>query len=373
MTDEGETTWGDPDRKPDLKFTGGRFDGVGFPLDGIQELAKYQKLVLEMAKQVWADKNPGKPVPENIADLVRLRLVGVRQGSQKTYFATDPSPMFPGAPTLRELTEEAIHDLFDSIIKRNFEPLEAATPGVITAARAIGSGFKGEEAIAVRPESSDEVRFGAAQHRELLDALRGLRFERSGTLVGILYNLEAANKFSLVDGQGRTIPAKFSDSAVWEALHTLHSQQDVADLIWIDGDYVISELDGSVVRVTEVREANMFGESVNPWAVRLATFAALPEGHAEGEGERIEVYALQAALEVLTSITSAGWQEPAIFPDLDGGVRMEWLTDNSHTVLTVDNDVHFYGFHLNADTDEEAIEEPIGVRDALRFVERFAK
>ncbi len=373
MTDEGETSRDQPERRPDLKFTGGRFDGLGFPLDGIQELAKYQKLVIEMAKQLWAEKNPGRPLPENIADLVRLRLVDIQPGSQKTYFASDPAPMFPGAPTLRELTEDAIYDLFDSIIKHNFKPLEAASPGVITAARAIGSGFTGEEAIAVRPERHDEVRFGVPQHRELLDALRGMRFERSGTLVGILYNLEAANKFSLVDGQGRTIPARFTDPTVWEALHTLHSRQDVADLIWIDCDYVISELDGSVVRISEVREANMFGKSANPWAVRLATFAALPEGHADGEGERTEVFALEAALEVLTSISGAGWNEPAIFPALDGGVRMEWLTENSHTVLTVDNEAHFYAFHLNAETDEEAIEEPVGASDALRFVERHAK
>lgn len=160
---------------------------------------------------------------------------------------------------------------------------------------------------------------------------------------------------------------------MWAALHTLHSQQAEADLIWIECDYVISELDGTVLRITEVREANLFGKSANSWAVRLAKFAALPEGHAEGEGDRTEVFALLAALEVLDAISDAGWAEPAIFPALDGGVRMEWLTDHEHTVLTVDNDAHFYGFHLNDETDEEAIDEPVGVKSAVAFVEKFIK
>lgn len=373
MADEGDATSGQFERKPDLKFTGGRFDGVGFPLDGTQELAKYQRLVLEVAKQIWTASNPGKALPNDFADQVRLRLVDIQSGSQKTYFAHDESTIFPGIPTLRKLTEEAVYALFDEIVKSNYGSLEEATPGVVTAARAIASGFSGDEAIALRPERPDEVRFGLVEHRALLDGLRGLRYERTGTLVGILYNLEAANKFSLVDGQGRTIAAKFSDTAVWAALHTLHNQQEIADLIWIDCDYVISELDGTVLRITEVREANLFGKSGNPWAVRLAEFGALPEGHADGEGERTEVFALLAAIEALDAISDAGWPEPAIFPSLDGGVRMEWLSNHEHTVLTVDNNVHFYGFHLNDETDEEAIDEPVGVKSALAFVERFIK
>jgi hypothetical protein len=52
---------------------------------------------------------------------------------------------------------------------------------------------------------------------------------------------------------------------------------------------------------------------------------------------------------------------------------MEWLTEHAHTVLTVDNDARFYGYHLNGETDEEAIDEPVGVKSALAFVERFIK
>lgn len=356
--------------KPDLKFVGGRFDGEGFPLDGLPELYKYQRLVLEVAKQVWVEQNPGKKLPSDIADQVRLRLLEVKKGSQKTFFAPEREA-FPGIPTLRELALDTTYALFDEIIKNNFGVLAQATPGVVTAVRGIGSGFGEDEAVAVRPERPDEVRFGPSHHRALLAGLRGLRFERSGTLVGILHSLDATNKFSLVDGQGRTINGKFSERPVWAALHTLHNQQGEADLIWLDCDYLISENDGTVVRINEVREANLFGKSSDPWAIRLAKFAALPEGHAGGEGERTEVFAVQAALEVLTAISESGWEEPAIFADLDGGVRMEWLFEGQHLVITVDNDAQFYGFFLNGSTDEEASEEPAGVAAALEFIERF--
>ncbi len=52
---------------------------------------------------------------------------------------------------------------------------------------------------------------------------------------------------------------------------------------------------------------------------------------------------------------------------------MEWLTEHSHTVLTVDNDANFYAFHLNVETDEEASDEPVGPKNAVAFVERFIK
>lgn len=181
MGGNGDASFSEPARKPDLKFTGGRFNGGGFPLDGIQELAKYQRLVFEVAKQIWTEANPGKPLPDSFADQVRLRLVDIKPGSQKTYFAGDDTIAFPGVPTLRQLTEEAIHALFDDIVKSNYGVLEEASPGVVTAARAIASGFSDDEAIAVRPERPDEVKFGLTEHRALLGALRGLRYEGCAT------------------------------------------------------------------------------------------------------------------------------------------------------------------------------------------------
>lgn len=373
MADQGEGFFDDEQPKPDLKFSGGRFEGVGFPLDRIHELTKYQRLLVEVARQIWAEQNPGKSLPDNFDDKVRLRLIDLQPGSQKTYFAPEEGLKFPGVPSIRDMAEDTIYSLFSQIVANNFGQIAAATPGVVTAFKAIGNGFSDEEMVAIRPESPQEVRYGIVEHRALVRALRGVRTDRTGTLIGIIDNLERANKFSLVDGVGQSIGAKFSDNEVWAALHTLHNQKDKADLIWIECDYEVSEVDGTVVKITEVRDANLFAKSTNKWAVRLAKFAALPEGHADGEGERTEVHAVEAALSVLDSITESGWQEPAIFPSLDGGVRMEWLSDNEHTVLTVDNDANFYAFHLNDETDEEAIEEPVGVKNALAFLERFVQ
>lgn len=50
---------------------------------------------------------------------------------------------------------------------------------------------------------------------------------------------------------------------------------------------------------------------------------------------------------------------------------MEWLTDTSHAVLTVDDDAHFFAYFVNDQTDEEVSEEPIGAPAAIAFVDRF--
>ena len=40
-------------RTPDLKFTGGRFDGVGFPLDAIQQLARSPSSRMQVMARSW--------------------------------------------------------------------------------------------------------------------------------------------------------------------------------------------------------------------------------------------------------------------------------------------------------------------------------
>jgi hypothetical protein len=81
--------------------------------------------------------------------------------------------------------------------------------------------------------------------------------------------------------------------------------------------------------------------------------------------------ASHAATEVLNEIAKAGWAEPAIFPTIPGELRMEWLTEHSHTVLTVDNNACFFAFHLDIETGEEACIEPVGTKNAVAFLENF--
>jgi hypothetical protein len=355
---------------PDITFDGGRFVGVGFPLDAIQELHKYQRLVVEVAKQLWQEQNPGKRLPENIADQVRLRLTGVRPGSVKVDFSSETTLSFPGLPTLRDQSMDYVNSVLAEIIAKNFRTLLKATPGTVTGFRGLASGLNSDEVMKVRPERPDQVVFSLDDHRALLVALRGRRFERTGTLVGVLDNLSSVNKFALIDGQNRSIEGAFSDATVWDALHTLHSRRAIADLIWIDCDYTINE-DGSVAKITEVRDANLFADSKDRWARKLAKFAALPEGRHEGLGIRVEIGPIEAALQILTSVSQASWLEPAVFSSLEGGVRMEWTRDSSHTVLSVDDNNKIYAFHLDDENDIEDSEEPRNVEDAISFLGKY--
>lgn len=103
---EGDGALREDHRKPALKLTCGRFDGEGFPLDGIQELAKYQRLVHEVAMQTWAEANFGKRLPVDYAAQGRPRLAQIKPASQNTFFASDEA--FPGIPAMRELSELSV-------------------------------------------------------------------------------------------------------------------------------------------------------------------------------------------------------------------------------------------------------------------------
>ena len=61
---------------------------------------------------------------------------------------------------------------------------------------------------------------------------------------------------------------------------------------------------------------------------------------------------------------------PAIFTgDIEEGeiLRMEWLTENSHTVFAITEDMTFYGFYLNTETDDTFSFE----NSSMKFMEAF--
>jgi hypothetical protein len=65
-----------------LRLTGGRFDGVGMPVETLVELAAYRDLVLGVAKELFRTTHPARQrVPRGFAERLQLRLRTVETGS----------------------------------------------------------------------------------------------------------------------------------------------------------------------------------------------------------------------------------------------------------------------------------------------------
>jgi hypothetical protein len=70
-----------------LRLSGGRFDEastgtVVFPLEVIAELARYERLLIKVARELWMDEHPTrKRAPKGFDEHLRLRLTAVETGS----------------------------------------------------------------------------------------------------------------------------------------------------------------------------------------------------------------------------------------------------------------------------------------------------
>ncbi|WP_167139648.1 hypothetical protein [Diaminobutyricimonas sp. TR449] len=351
-----------------LKFDGGRFNAQGFPLDGIDELEKYQRLVLEAAKKIWWEQHPtAKRLPRNFADRVRLRLTTVDRGSVIPVLEREPKLAVEQADLL-EMSIEYVDLMFESMVSRLTFP-DDIPDAMAKQAKLFGVRLAHDEKAIFRDGTASPISYTADRRKTFLRAIASETKVMSGTLIGTVRMLDAAQQFIFLDAQGRAIKGEFSKPAIFEELHEVHGLSEQADLVWIDCHYQLDERTGLPGRINEVSRAGLFAKSSNIWARQLAEFAALPEGWLDGEGERIELTPLAAALEMLDLVTHLALHEPSIFPDLDGGVRLEWLTGASHTVLTVNDEPFFSGYHLNIETGEEQFSDEMrGKGAALEFV-----
>jgi hypothetical protein len=355
-----------------LRFSGGRYEAVGFPLDGIDELQKYQRLVVEAAKKIWFEKYPDAVrLPPHFADRVRLRLTEVDKGSVVPVLERETQIAFPDIPDLLELSIDYVDETFDSMVARLQLPGDI-TEGMASVAKLFGVSFLGNEKATFRDGTGSPILYTVERRQAFLGALKANQEAVVGTLIGSIGMLNATKEFTLVDGGGNVIKGDFSNATIFDDLHEVHKLREKADLVWLVCSYLINREDGSVVKINDVEDAGLFAKSSNRWAGPVSELAVLGDGWLDGEGKRIALTPLAAALDVLGSIDELSLEEPSIFADTEGGVRLEWLTSNSHTVLSVGDDAKFSGYHLNiSDGGEDSVEGVVGKSQALDFVRGY--
>ena len=89
------------ERFEELRFTGGRFDTSGLPVEVLPELNKYCELVSEVAKALYFKDNPARRrLPNRFEEGLRLRLSDIQRGSvtpviERETPVTDPNLVDP--------------------------------------------------------------------------------------------------------------------------------------------------------------------------------------------------------------------------------------------------------------------------------------
>jgi len=353
-----------------LKFAGGRFEGNGFPLDAIDELEKYQRLIVFAAEKLWRERNPNElRLPARFSDRVRLRLTRLDHGSVVPTLERDLQ-LDLGSTDLLQESINYVDETFREIVASYHVP-EDMPEEMLSVIRLFGVSFRDDERATFRWGSDSTIRYGQDTRKAFLAALAARRKVAPGALVGRIRMLDNTRKFIFKDAFDRAIEGSFSDAKIFDEFHLVHQYKQDADLVWLTGDFVLDSDDGSIRKIDDVHSVGLFASGANRWGTPLAELSTYPDGWLEGDGVRITIESLIATLGLLDSVSSEALQQPSVFADADGGVRIEWLDRESHTSLTIGNDASFFGYHLNISDGEEVVLDSVSnASAALDFIRR---
>lgn len=357
----------------DFKLSGGRFELEGFPLDAMGELANYQRLIFEVAKDLWRRDHPGKKsVPRHFENQFRLGLKVVQDGSARP-IAVRPRQMdIPGQPDLLTASKEFINKAFEQIVL-NCKLPSGISDETISAFRTIARDLSDTESYHFREGTKNTVVYDPRIRRRLLKNLNNPLPRLNGVLVGNIKSLDPFDQtFTLLTISGDEVPGRYTDNSRFEELHeAMNLPTDAAWVrLWCEYDVKHLKRKDRIQFIYEVETFESFDIQKGVLSAELAALASLNTGWLDGDGEVIGLASIEFARDLLTNINGKYSDVPAVFPTEDGGVQLEWLSPKRHLAITIEPNLNIEAFVLDVSSNLRELTNPVGIIEVIRFIER---
>jgi hypothetical protein len=356
-----------------LRFTGGRFEGTGVHLEGLIELVRYQRILLEFAKDIWAESHEA-PMPARIQKQFERRLADRKTGSFAATIVSDEPDLAPEVDVVAKETQRRFDDTLEQIA-RGIRPEAPMSRSCAKALSTFGGSFRGLEALTLHPDTSEARAYNAESRKWLQTVLREAMVPATGTLIGKVFGLETDSKtFKLRLPNGQTVPGNYRNQAQWKNIGSILNLPESRTLIRITCDYSSGGLTGDPLRIDDVQAVDVFSLEDDEWTETLAQLASLRPGWFDRHvGQRIGTPAIEMARDILYTLPVEAQVKPEAFPMVDGGVQLEWLDDSSHTELAISPELIVHAHHYDASSKQATTAIPVGVpaiQDFLREVGR---
>lgn len=348
-----------------LKFSGGRYEEPGYPLETLGELATYQKLLVEIARSIWLQQNPKKQrVPSSVVKDLKLRLMVVKEGS----VIPMTRPVRADAIDLIDASREQIRTIFEFIVEQKHLP--ADLPGNSRdLLRSLGRTLKPSETLHVKARRKKSVQYTSAIRDEMTANEIAGEIPRDGWLAGRIVSIAPdKHSFEVRLADRRVVPAKFGSEEFWSELSPFVATTSAANIVRFQSDYA-ETLTGEVVRINDVTAVEEFIRTGEPWSDRLEQLLALRAGWLDGGGSSVQMEALQYADRVLTLLSARTSElEPRLFPTPDGGVQIEVDSEAKRIEVTISSSGEIEGYGLDTTTDEDEERTLTSPQEAADFL-----
>ncbi|MFJ7127322.1 hypothetical protein [Streptomyces sp. NPDC098101] len=337
------------------RLRGGRYEQHGLPVEVLSEFARYERLVVDVAKALYMQRHPQRQRAPRQFSRFNLRLAGVRSGSvvpvlvmpqdsEAALFQTDDADVFDEA---RILIQTALR----SVGQGSGIPPKFPVQALREFAR-FGRSLQEAEFISFDEGTPNAAVYSRGIRQSIQELASFERFEVETLVVGQVIGVaadEGTFKVRLARN-GRVIVGRFSSDDIIPDLRQYLDVSALAPTVAVSA-VAIQSTAGEIIEIQDVLGI----EPVLPsdWSERLAELQKLENGWLEGSGEGIARKVLRQAESLLLELLDSGASRPYIYPTEKGGVQLEWSSSAGEVTaeVTPEGKVEIYAFS-NTDDDE---------------------
>lgn len=339
------------------RLTGKRFEDHSIPLEVLEDFAAFEELVIEVAKFLYFEENPGRQrVPRGFTEGVSLKLSSIEDGSAipKIILATALS-------TAASIPSENIR-FFEDAKARIIQSIDAAEKNenithyipekFLGYFNRIGKRLKEDESIEFAPNSQSKARLNRTVRKRLVLASSEIT-EITGefSIRGHIPEIDKAKKtFTVVLNNGQKLEAKY-ESQHFEPLLYSFNDYESGQRVLITGIGKFDKTDKlkSIETIDHISKLDQLDIMS-----RLEELADLKDGWYNGEGFAPKKENLFWFADKFETAYDASLPLPFLYPTVDGGLQAEWNSNGLDISIRISFDDKIGHYHLlNLDTDQE--------------------
>ena len=357
-------------------MSGGRFDEAeGLPMSALGELKSYRDLVIDVAGRLYRRGHPRrKNLPSGFSRNIDLRLTGIKHGcvvvemervAQGTndQLALWNEEEVDYAENARRLINETIKKIK---LNGDTESIGDFPPESIMHLYRLGSFLEDDERITLaEADNTDRIDIDS-EWRNIVsssDEIQVVEKVIDGKLIGMSANEDTFTYDFLVYDTQQKIKAKI-DINRWDEFFQFLDNRSRARMCSLS---VVCKMNDDF-EIGSIEQTYGIEETLpDKFANRMEELSRLDEGWAgtyngKSHGSPIQESVFKRTQAFLREVTSFVKSEPrindlAIFPQIDGGIQIEWKQLDYEVDFVTDGEVHAFNFSKPDEECEKVFSE----------------
>lgn len=345
------------------RLTGSRFEDHSLPVSILEDFTALEELILEIAKGVYIEENSNrKRVPKGFSDGIYLKLVDIEKGSSIPKFIISSLVTLNSTLPLENLNN---FSYFEKARERIISMIETVNNGSIIKKddqkflsffNRIGKNLLDDEAIDFGFDidnniSSQAILNKITRKKLLLSREQKGEYSDNIKLFALVPAINQKEKKFSIDSDEGSIECQLTDEILNTVLTAVNEYKNKT-YVSLKGTGIYNYND-KLVRIDEIESIDIL-DSLDV-SLRLNELSKLKDGWYNGIGKAPSKLSLNKFGDIFNSYYDGKLPLPAIFPNLEGNIQLEWKKENKNIIIEVNItslESNFFYYNDLDDTDE---------------------